>query len=350
MRKQFTVLCLALFAGLSLHAQLPVNVYLQKSGSLTAASASCLSTNCVAIPVSTATGSVAVQLAGTFTATVTFEGTVDGTNYLATAAFPVATGAAVTTATVPGIWQVPSAGFVVVRARCSAFTSGTITTTLSRSPVFNNAPNPVTIGTALSVNSLTSAGAVSGTTGTFSGAVSGTSGTFTGALSGAPVSGTAPNIALWVGGFIPDSLTAGTDTTGVANQQWIGSLWLSHNMTLTGVSYLIGSVGGTDKAIVALYNAAGTTLLANSTTASSGTTVGSAGTTQSLAFTSPYAATAGLYWVTVQTNGTTAKIRTQPLGVSWNGVQAAGGAAPAATIGSLPTTFTAAYAPIAVMY
>jgi hypothetical protein len=353
--KSWIVVGCILFAALAAYGQAPagsvLNVYLLKSGSLTAANASCTATACVSMPVNWATGSVGVQVAGTFVGTVTFEGTLDGTNYVSILGLPAAGGAVVSTATGVGTWQIPNWGYATIRARCSAFTSGTITLTMVRSPLMVPVPSSVALAAALSVTSLTSSGAIAGTMGTFSGAVSGTTGTFTGALSGPPVSGTAPMAGIWTSGFVPNSLTTGTDTTGVANQQWIAPIYVPNSMTLNGVAYLIGSVGGTDKAIVALYNAAGTTLLANSSTAGGGTTVGTAGTTQALAFTGAYAAVGpALFWVTVQTNGTTAKIRTVPLGVAPNGVQAAGGAAPASTITSVPTTFTAAYSPIAVVY
>jgi len=158
-------------------------------------------------------------------------------------------------------------------------------------------------------------------------------------------------MGIWAAGWPAATLTSGTDTTGIANQQWIAPVWVPCNTTLNGVSYLIGTVGGTDRAIAALYNAAGTTLLANSTTASGGTVVGTLATMQALAFTTPYAAVGpGLYWITIQTNSTTAHIRTVPLGTAFTGIQAAGGATPAATITSVPTTFTAAYAPVAELY
>lgn len=70
---------------------------------------------------------IAFQLAGTFDATVTFEATVDGTNYVAIGAFPVSeSGTASTTATTAGIYRVRSSGVASVRARCSTYASGTI--------------------------------------------------------------------------------------------------------------------------------------------------------------------------------------------------------------------------------
>lgn len=72
-------------------------------------------------------GVVGFQLAGTWTGTVTFEATIDGTNWISVNADPVPTGAAATTATAGGIYQVPCAGFSQVRARFSTATSGSIT-------------------------------------------------------------------------------------------------------------------------------------------------------------------------------------------------------------------------------
>lgn len=74
--------------------------------------------------------SVAFQLTGTFTGTITFESTVDGENWVATGAFPISGSAtAATTATTTGIWRIRLAGLVAVRASCTAFSSGPIVVT-----------------------------------------------------------------------------------------------------------------------------------------------------------------------------------------------------------------------------
>jgi Zn-dependent M28 family amino/carboxypeptidase len=65
-----------------------------------------------------------VQITGTFVGTLSFEATVDGTNYVPVAAEPVAGGASVTSATGPGLWRIRAGGFHSLRVRCSAFTSG----------------------------------------------------------------------------------------------------------------------------------------------------------------------------------------------------------------------------------
>lgn len=155
----------------------------------------------------------------------------------------------------------------------------------------------------------------------------------------------------WGANFGPTSATVGTSTQGVANKQWISPLWIPANVTLTGLAYLIGTTGGTDKAIVSLYNNAGT-LVANSTTAGGGTTVGTAANLQSLDFTATYAAVGpARYFAAVQTNGTTAFIRTVPAFCSLGpvGSQTNASAVPAATI-TPPTSFVADTGPIIAAY
>jgi hypothetical protein len=73
--------------------------------------------------------SCVIQLSGTFVATVTFEGTVDGTNWIAMQFIPLSTGTAATTATTTGLYAANVAGLTQVRARVSAYTSGNITAT-----------------------------------------------------------------------------------------------------------------------------------------------------------------------------------------------------------------------------
>jgi hypothetical protein len=76
---------------------------------------------------------VAVQVTGTFSATLQFEGTVDGTNFFSVPAIVATTGAVVTSATAVGQWLIPCAGYKQVRVRCSAFTSGTAVVSLQGS-------------------------------------------------------------------------------------------------------------------------------------------------------------------------------------------------------------------------
>ena len=105
-----------------------------KTAGLTATSSTCTATACLQMNVTAGTGGIAVQLAGTFVGTVTFEGTVNGTNWVAIQVIPPGTSrTGVTTATAAGIWQANVVGLTGFRARCSAFTSGTINVALNRS-------------------------------------------------------------------------------------------------------------------------------------------------------------------------------------------------------------------------
>lgn len=155
-----------------------------------------------------------------------------------------------------------------------------------------------------------------------------------------------PFTHVYSGAGAPGTTTTGTDTAGINGTVWISELDLDTNVTITGLSYLIGSVGGTDKAIVFLFDSAGN-VLANSALA--GTTVGTTATMQRIPFTAPFAAKGpGLYFVGVQTNGTTAKVRTATFGDKSTTSVAQVFGTPAAI--TPPTTFTASVGPIVMTY
>lgn len=81
------------------------------------------------------TGAVLMQITGTFTATVNFEGSLDGgTTYVAIRAQDMGAATKATTATAAGMWLVPCFGMSNVRARVSGFSSGTVTVRARRAP------------------------------------------------------------------------------------------------------------------------------------------------------------------------------------------------------------------------
>ncbi len=149
----------------------------------------------------------------------------------------------------------------------------------------------------------------------------------------------------------PIAATSGTDTTPANNTQFLTSIFLPVNMTLTGVSYLIGSVGGTDKVYVVLYDASGA-VLANSSLTSGGATVGTAANIQAVAFTAPYAAVGpAMYYVGVSMNGNTARLRTVPAHCQ-AGLFAGSVTQTHGTVAAVvePVTFTADKAPVCFLY
>lgn len=114
-------------------------------GNMTAASASCLASNCISIPVFSDTSTVTFQLSGTWSATVQFEFSVDnGTTWTGLAVGPMPNGQQVTSSTANGVWQADAAGFTNVRLRTSAFSSGTIAGQISLAYGINGqVPGPV---------------------------------------------------------------------------------------------------------------------------------------------------------------------------------------------------------------
>lgn len=84
----------------------------------------------VAEPGEGAMEQIVCQVSGTFVGTVTFEGTVDGTNWVAIGMTSLADNSSVaTTATAPILVKCNLKGLTQVRARVSAYTSGAITVT-----------------------------------------------------------------------------------------------------------------------------------------------------------------------------------------------------------------------------
>jgi predicted MarR family transcription regulator len=64
-----------------------------------------------------------IQLAGTFTATITWQGTVDGTNYASVRAVLLTDGTESATASAAGIYRIDTTGLKKVRPNITAFTS-----------------------------------------------------------------------------------------------------------------------------------------------------------------------------------------------------------------------------------
>lgn len=150
---------------------------------------------------------------------------------------------------------------------------------------------------------------------------------------------------VFTGAGAPAALTTGTDTTPTAGSVYFGALFLPYRAEFTGIGYLIGSVGGTDKAVLTLYDTSGIPL---AWSALAGTTVGTAATVQEIAFTAPVVLDApGIYYISVSMDGTTARLR---LGVACGtrGGSQAGVFGTLDAITTLPVTSGAG--PIAYLY
>lgn len=150
-----------------------------------------------------------------------------------------------------------------------------------------------------------------------------------------------------VGAYAVRTTTDGTNTAFVITDTYVGEIQVTAAGVATGVALFNGTaVAG--NVLVALYNAVGA-LVANSNLAG----VAQAGMTafQRVPFTAPVTLSPGTYYVAVQGNNTGGNIRTIPTGNFGTALLTGGtfGTLPTAPI-TVPTTFTAAQAPIAGLY
>jgi|OpeIllAssembly_1097287.scaffolds.fasta_scaffold00157_12 hypothetical protein len=67
---------------------------------------------------------VALQIAGTFSGTISFTASADGTNFVPLLLYPANSGTAATTSTTANIYHGPLYGVSVIRATMTAYTSG----------------------------------------------------------------------------------------------------------------------------------------------------------------------------------------------------------------------------------
>jgi hypothetical protein len=122
------------------------NLTASDSGACTTAGA------CLTVNVTPSSAAAVIQLTGTFSATLQFEGTTSsGGTFVAIAATPVAGGSAVTSATATGSWRVTASGFAQIRVRCSAFTSGTVVAAITLSTGSSGTGNSSSGGAVSSV-------------------------------------------------------------------------------------------------------------------------------------------------------------------------------------------------------
>jgi hypothetical protein len=162
-------------------------------------------------------------------------------------------------------------------------------------------------------------------------------------------SGSFTNFA--TGGGQPAALTSTfvNATAGVVADLWVAAVVIPYSCTITGIWAALNANSGTDKALVSLFDGAGT-LLANSALAGATITPTSMGY-QKIPFVTPYAAVGpALHFIGVQTNGTTGQVGTQLAGVIPGGVITGQSSLVVPASITPPTTFTANQAPVAVTY
>lgn len=144
---------------------------------------------------------------------------------------------------------------------------------------------------------------------------------------------------------------AGVSVTDVNGTIWFSQLQIPNSATLTGGCVLNGATVGTDKWIIALYDATGV-LVAN--TALAGTTTAGVSLYQCIAFTSTLAVVGpGTYYLALQGNGTTDNFQAYKTGGAPTnyGTQSQTGVFGTLAAMTTPTvTFTTAKGPIGMVY
>lgn len=156
---------------------------------------------------------------------------------------------------------------------------------------------------------------------------------------------------IWASGGSVVLATAGTDQAPTNGpRQWV-ELMIPYNITLTGIGYLVGSVGGTDSVVVELYNSAGVVQARSiATDTSPAALVGTLAQFQKVNFSSTYVAVAGRYYISVQVNGTTARLRTYPIPGSGFIANTAAGTFKTGVAITPGTTFVADEGPISFVF
>lgn len=156
-------------------------------------------------------------------------------------------------------------------------------------------------------------------------------------------------------GLLISYITNNVDRATVAGSRYYRQWTVPYNIQANGVAFLVGSTGGTDKIIVELHNSAGA-LVATSDITSTAPTLGTANTWQEIPFGTaaagavPVQILAGTYYIAIQSNGTTGKLRAyQSAGLSLPVGSATGTFGTSAAI-TPPTTYTAGVGPVCFLY
>lgn len=216
-----------------------------KTLALTAATSTCAGNTCVDVQVDPSNATASIQLGGTFVGTVAFEAT-GGADWAALNCTPwSSTAIPVTSATAAGGWTCDVAGKARVRARPSAYTSGTIVVSVVTADA-QSLVSPV-IATNTSAATSLSAVVTTGLVGTVVQAVTGIHNTWAYAAFNANAT------ICWIQVF---DLAAGSVTLGTSvplyaipilnvTQQAVGPYALSHHNIAVSIASTTTATGAT---------------------------------------------------------------------------------------------------------
>lgn len=116
--------------------------------------------------------------------------------------------------------------------------------------------------------------------------------------------------AIGIGTWPVPTATSGTDTAAVSTTLFYGSVYVPGDCLVTGIQFLVGSVGGTDSCVVSIHDTSGTLI---ATSVLGGTLVGTAAQKQQVPFTQPVILEGTRhYLIGLTIGGATAKFRSVP--------------------------------------
>ena len=121
-----------------------------------------------------------------------------------------------------------------------------------------------------------------------------------------------PTVIVSEAGDVISATAPGSDQACDDGARHFTEINIPYPMSVTGIWYLVGSVGGTDSVALDLYTSAGVLVTGATTTVAGfpGAIVGTAAQVQSDAFTGgAVTVAAGKYFISAQFTGTTAKFR-----------------------------------------
>lgn len=299
--------------------------------------------NAINLPNSSGTLTISRPTSGTVTVQVADDNANAAAIYRAGGNGALTLGAAAgTTAITSSDWAIDATG---IATGMGAFTTnglitGTAGATLSGAVINLNASSnyAVNVGTGSTTATVT-VGSGSNTV-AFNSAITASAGV---ALpSASPV--------IWAQSGAVNAATVGGDSAGVAARRYWVEIQIPYNTTLTGVSYLVGSVGGTDSVVVQLCNSAGVEVATSRNPGTAANLVGTAAQFQAVPFDASYNAVAGKYFIVIQYSGTTAKLRTHSITGCKFVASSAGGTWNTKADITPGTTYTVGKAPFAMTY
>lgn len=225
--------------ALLLCLMLPVSLGAQSAVNRAAlSSATCPGSGCVNLSV-TGVGGVGVQVTGTFSGTLTFEGSLDGVTYTTLSLTPINSTTSVTTATAAGVWSGGVGGLSVVRVRMSSYTSGTATVTIQNAPTSARGGG----GAGGTVSSIATTSPITGgpitTTGTIACATCG--------VTGSPLSQFAATTSAQLRGVLSDE--TGSGSAVFATSPTVSDLTVTGSCTGCGGGGIGGSIAAGQVAV-----------------------------------------------------------------------------------------------------